>query len=124
MPRQIDVSSHYSEKLVKLIPTEIIGAYIAIEGMVRSNGDVYMQVMVAASIVLLLLVPLYLTIIFRVNNKAQIVVTMLSFLVWIFSMGGPFATQLWYLPVYGSVVLVLWTLIVPLFNYELDQQGD
>ena len=44
----------------------------------------------------------------------QIIVATIAFAVWVFAMGGPFATLGFYKPLYGSLVLVLYTLAVGL----------
>jgi hypothetical protein len=69
-------------------------------------------------IVLLILTPLYT---WRVTTEAglpvayvQVVVSTLSFIVWVFAIGGPFSLLSWYQPVYGSILLILFTLIPPL----------
>ena len=110
MSRIIDNSNEYSEKLVKLVPTEIIGAYIAIEGIVSTQPEMQSLVLTMGSITLLILVPLYLWFVFDIKSISQIAVTMFSFAVWVFSMGGPFDQFLWYSQVYGAVGLILWTI--------------
>lgn len=118
MTREIGSTSQYSDKLVKLIPTEIIGAYLAIDGMISTMPEIRTSVLTISFIGLLLLIPFYLWFLFKIRNKIQLVVTMISFAVWVFSMGGPFLAYEWYLQVYGSVALILWTLIVPIFSYS------
>jgi len=118
MSRSIDVSNKYSEKLIKLIPSEIIAAYLAIDGIASSTLNMRQSILIGSTIFLLILIPFYLKYLFNVTKWAQIIITMVSFLVWIFSIGGPFLQFAWYLPAYGSVILILWTLTVPLFKFE------
>lgn len=118
MAREIGEASQYADKLVKLIPTEIIGAYLAIDGMTATIHDERKAVLSITIIGLLIIIPFYLWFMFKIRNKLQIIITMISFVVWVFSMGGPFLAYEWYLHVYGSVTLVLWTLVVPLFSYS------
>ena len=68
-----------------------------------------------AFFVLLVLTPLYLAKIHDVRGKTQLVLTSLSFVVWVYTLGGPFQMVGWYQPQIASCVLVLWTLVVPLF---------
>jgi hypothetical protein len=65
--------------------------------------------------VLLALVPAYLWVVSSVRHILQIAVATISFGVWVYSLGGPF--EVWGLqdPKVAAVVLVLWTLIPPLF---------
>lgn len=47
----------------------------------------------------------------------------LSFIAWSFALGGPFAaTFAWYRPVYGSLVLILTALILPILEKVLVKQ--
>jgi hypothetical protein len=47
----------------------------------------------------------------------------LAFVVFIFALGGPFAlTFSWYRPLYGTVVLILTTLLLPLFERFFTRQ--
>jgi hypothetical protein len=64
--------------------------------------------------VLLVLTPIYLVKIHNVRIKAQIVLTTLSFPVWVYTIGGPFQMAGIYQPQIASCILVLWTLIIPL----------
>ena len=40
----------------------------------------------------------------------------LAFSSWVFAMGGPFSSLKWYMPVYGSVLLVIVTLVIPVLE--------
>ena len=108
-------------KLLKLIPTEIIAAYMAVHGIFQGQvielggADVTRFVGWTVFFVLLVLTPLYLAKIHSVRGKTQLVLTTLSFVVWVYTLGGPFQMVGWYQPQIASCVLVLWTLVVPLF---------
>jgi len=123
MSREISGGNAYTEKLVKLIPTEIIGAYLAIEGMVSTLPSIQYIVLIISCLALTILIPFYLWFLFGVRSKLQIAVTMISFVVWIFSIGGPFLQYTWYLQVYGAVALILWTLVVPVLKYDMPDYG-
>jgi len=120
MTREIKNTNEYSAKLVKLIPTEIIAAYIAIEGILSGHAALRKKIFPWICLFLLLLIPFYYWRIFKVRKVLQIIITMMSFAVWIFSMGGPFLMYLWYKQVYGAVLLILWTTTVPLLNFQTN----
>ena len=116
--RRISFSSSYEDKLLKLIPADIVAAFIALNGFLASEIEKTKWILLAASLLLLLLIPMYLNKIYGVYNAAQILVTMGSFLVWVYSIGGPFTyfgLQNHYL---AATILVFWTLLIPLINYE------
>lgn len=124
MAREITSQESYQEKLVKLIPTEIIGAYLFIAtgilGISPASPSVPTDTetkvwMLIVSVTLLILTPLYLYRLGGVTNIKQLIVTTVSFLVWLYSLGGPFVVWEWgYSPKIAGSVLVLWSLITPL----------
>ncbi len=121
--RNIDKESDFKDKLIKLIPGEVVAAYMAIDGIVppvdQSSHSRTMSVL--AAVVLLAVIPFYLKKIYSVANNQQIVFTMGSFVVWLYSLGGPF--KYFYgsdggsihVPWIGSIFLILWTLLIPFF---------
>ena len=118
MQRTIENNSDYRDKLLKLIPAEIVGAFLAIQGIVESQFDIRRNVLIFATIALFVMTPVYLRYVFSVTNRLQLFVSAVSFLIWVFSIGGPFLSWEWYVPAYGSVALILWTLIIPVLRYD------
>ena len=131
MARQINDTQPYSDKLVKLIPSEIVGAYMVLSGILGyAPGN---DVSIPASLkqmpdselkpillqivffVLLILTPGYLKKISKVDNIKQLLITAVSFIIWVYTLGGPFVIWNIYYSLFASIVLVLWTLIIPLF---------
>ncbi len=122
MAREVADQNLYQDKLLKLIPTEIVGAYMFLSGVVsggpeaaaatQSTLDDNLTYVVFFS--LLALTPLYLWRVSNVSNVLQIIVTTVSYVVWVYTLGGPFSIWGIYSPVAGSVVLVIWTLAMPL----------
>jgi hypothetical protein len=43
-----------------------------------------------------------------------------AFAVWVFALGGPFASLVFYRPSYGSIVLIMYTLVVALITPPED----
>jgi hypothetical protein len=119
MARQIRQDQKYLDKLLKLIPSEIIAAYMVLAGMIPANRAKWGTTVV--TIILLCFVPLYLMKIQKVSRPAQIFFTTLSFIVWVYSLGGPFIFWGIHASWLGSVLLVLWTLAIPLVINPTDQ---
>ena len=130
MPREVNTTQPYYDKLVKLIPSEIIGAYLVLSNILGyAGGNIQTKALAASGteaemrpvliqvvfFILLALTPLYLRKISRVKNVTQLVVTTFSFIIWVYTLGGPFSVWGIYYSLIGSVVLVLWSLIIPLF---------
>ena len=112
MVREIKSQNIYREKLLKLIPSEIIAAYIFLQGVIPESDTKWG--LLIASILLLILTPFYMQKFQHVTHSLQIIITSLSFLVWLYSLGGPFKAWGLYKPWIGSLLLVIWTLTVPL----------
>lgn len=123
MAREINTTQPYSDKLVKFIPTEIVGSYMMLAGFLgfgpgtqtlpgQKVDDVLIQVVF---FFLLALVPAYLWVVSGVRHLVQIAVATVSYGVWVYSLGGPFELWGFHDPTVAAVVLVLWTLIPPLF---------
>jgi hypothetical protein len=112
----VEVDSYFT-KILKYIPAEIISGYVAINSIFKSIADVstiFQWIIVAA---MTLLTGLY---IWRLTNEpqkpaavSQIIISTVAFLVWVFALGGPFAEMSWYQYYYGAILLVMYTLSVP-----------
>ena len=129
MARAIKRNQDYKSKLRKLIPTEIIAAYMVIHGIFQGQviqvGEKDLTHIVGWSVfaALLILTPLYLVKIHDVKSKAQMLLTTLSFPVWVYTIGGPFEMAGWYQPQIASCILVVWTLIIPLVMVSEKGKG-
>ena len=113
MARQIKTDEKYIGRLLKLIPSEIVAAYLAIQGIVPVASRKWGLLVI--SIVLLIITPLYLLRVQKVKKTFQVVVSSLAFIVWVYSLGGPFVYFNIYQPWIASVILLLWTTFIPQF---------
>jgi len=127
MAREINSTQPYADLLVKLIPTEIVGAYMVLAGLLGSGSlgvstltaeipdDVLRNGLIqAVFFVLLILTPFYLWFVTKVRYKWQIGICTVSFIIWVYTLGGPFVVWGVYYSLISSVILVLWTLITSL----------
>lgn len=108
----------YKTKLIKYIPAEIIAAFITIDGIIRSVAQPPVAAYWILFFTLLVLTPLY---IWRVTTepnkppaKEQIFISTISFFIWVFALGGPFNYLSWYQPLYGALLLPIYTIVVPI----------
>lgn len=113
MAREVKVDQDYKSKLLKLIPSEIVAAYLVIEGIIPDERK-YIGTL-ALSLILLILVPLYLKQVYNVRRFGQHVFVMIAFMIWIYSLGGPFKYWNVWEAWIGSSLLILYTLTIPLF---------
>lgn len=111
----------YFDKVIKYIPADIVGAWIAVTGLINSDSGaptaLLLWITFGAGIILTLLWTLKQT---SVPNKkpamTQVLVSTGSFMVWVFALGGPFATLSFYRPLYGSLLLIFYTLSIGLIT--------
>ncbi|MBN1197215.1 MAG: hypothetical protein JXA62_07395 [Candidatus Aminicenantes bacterium] len=113
MARQIRTAQRYSDRLLKLIPSEIIAAWVAVQGIIPQDSGPW--AITAAAILLMVLTPLYLCRFQQVRRPGQLAASTVSFIVWVYTLRGPFVFWGLYRSWLASVILILWTVTVPLF---------
>lgn len=120
----------FVDVLLKLLPAEVVAAYLTIQGITGtapsgSNATAGAApvigqdgiLLIACSIVLFLATPLYLWKVQKVTLRSQLIITTLSFAVWLFAIGGPFT----YLSIdqtfrehLSAVLLVVFVFLLPI----------
>ena len=124
MTRTINSADNYMSRVLKHIPSEVVMAYIAIDGVLQScyNPNLWAerQMLIKVSWIiaatLMVLTPLWLWRVGRVRHFPQLFVSTISVPIWLFALGGPFVFLDWYRPALGANVLPLYTLIVPIIS--------
>jgi hypothetical protein len=111
----------YSDRLLKNIPAEVVAVYVFIAGVVGAAGGTTPRWLLWGVFAALLLgTPVYLKRVQKVGKPLQLLISTVAFAVWVFSLGteSPFATLPWYRPVYGAVLLPLYTFAVAIAQPE------
>jgi len=110
----------YFDRLFKYIPAEVVAGYIFVLGIVKQLTDAteiktfqWLLYFIFCSIT-----PLYLWRVQKVRKLQQHIISLLSFALWAFTLGGPFEQFNWYNPVYGSVILPVFTLLVAIWEAD------
>lgn len=112
MTRQIKKAHGYQEKMIRLIPSEIIATYMALNGIVPENNKIANSVIAG---ILLLIMPFYLEKVHKMKWGPQVWFMTISFVIWLYSIGTPFKFWGLYVPWVGSATIIIWTLIAPMF---------
>jgi hypothetical protein len=113
MGRSIEQENSFLQVLLKLIPSEVIAVFIFIQGVMPRSLLPHLVV----ALLLVAITPVYLYWAAGVRSRAQLVVSTLSLVVWIYAMGvGPlrFLRAPFYEPWHGAVALAVWTLVPPM----------
>jgi len=119
----------YLDKLLKYIPTEIVGCWIAITGIIKSSTDIPATALLwGLFAIFVVLTALYML---RQTSEpkkplaiTQTAISVGAFIVWVFALGEPFSSLGFYRPVYGSILLIMYNLIIPLINPTEGKAGD
>jgi len=114
------VPDDYKMKVIKYIPTEIVAAYITLEGIIKASAQAPVGAYWMVFVILLVLTPIY---VWRITDQAgrkpawdQIIISFFSFIIWVMAIGGPFDTMSWYQPIYPALLLPIFTLVAPLIR--------
>ncbi|MBN1991374.1 MAG: hypothetical protein JW953_01625 [Anaerolineae bacterium] len=119
-----DSFSFYLDRLLKMIPAEVVSLYIVGMGLIPAE-----QVTVLTVWFVVCLVGLFVIRIYGTADPAEslppdwthIIISAVAFLIWVYSIGGPFAAWGFYVPWLGSLLVLAWTFFVPIF-YKGPQQ--
>lgn len=109
----------YFDRVLKYIPADINGAWVAATGLINSAGNdvpkntVFWICFVAGVVA----TPIW-TFFQTKGSGAQAVVSTIAFIVWVFALDGTWIkdTLPWYLDLYGSLLLIGYTLAVGAFD--------
>ncbi len=119
----------YFDKLLKYIPTEIVGGWVAITGLIKSASNIPTNTILW----ILLVIFTGLTAIYILKQTfepkkplaiKQTSISTIAFIVWVFALGEPFDSLSFYNPIYGSVLLILYNLTIPLINPVEDNKKN
>lgn len=108
----------YLDRLYKLIPTELTAAYVAIASLIDpvNLGEQHLWLLPVSYGVLQILVPVYMWRLQGVRDVAQLAVSSLSFPIWAANVSSIIVSEKFSFVsgVALGVILILWTLIIPL----------
>lgn len=108
----------YQTQFLKLIPAEVISAYITIEGLLKGSilpeqyTDWYVGTLWTVFGLLAVLNVFYLHYVSKVKSRLQIGLSAGAFVVYVISLGGPFL----YLGLPESVVHLFGSILIPIYT--------
>jgi hypothetical protein len=108
----------YQGRLLKYIPAEVVAVYVFLDGVLRSAAP-GLPIPIIRWVVFVALLGgtwLYLQRVEEVSRVQQLLISTVAFVIWVFSLGGPFMTFGWYSPLYGAILLPLYTFSIPIFQ--------
>lgn len=132
--------SYYLERIIKLIPSEVIGLYLALHSMGLGNGEfrahseyisnTYFNGIIIACFILVIISRVFGTkkagygsmSYMKTAQWSSVFISSISFIIWVYAMGH----KLTFLPIDGIYIkasVFIWTFIVPYF-YKGEKQQD
>ena len=107
----------YLDRLLKMIPSEVIGLYLVGTGFIPKEELAAALVWMVVCLIAVFVVRIYGTSDKAINKGPQwlsIVLAALAFLIWTYSLGGPFVTIGIHRPYLGSLLILAWSFFVPI----------
>jgi hypothetical protein len=106
----------YGDRLIKYIPSEVIALHLALTKILMaattSPHALYWVIFVVG------LIATFTYMRFAKPPKVswpQTLIAVAAFAVWVFAIGEPFSSLSWYLPVYGALLLPIFTFFAPFY---------
>lgn len=116
----------YKDRLIKLIPGEVVALYLVGQGIIPQEGTWVQFVWIVICLVGLIMFRIQGTRDPVQNQSPQIpsvIIASLAFLIWVYTLGGPFASIGIHIPYVGSLLVLIWTFFIPLV-YKGDLEED
>jgi len=116
LPGELIKPDDYTTKLIKYIPSEVVALYITLYGIASAaKEDIAFEIITWLIFVIGILgTVLYLWRMAKVTDWTQIAISTAAFVVWVFALGGPFLSFSWYQPIYGALLLPVYTFFTPI----------
>lgn len=108
----------YLDRLMKLIPGEVIGLYLVGSGFIPAKQSLVLLIWSVICLGGVIAIKAYGT-----GDRANhippdwvhVTISSVAFLIWVYSIGGPFAAYGVATPYIASLLVLAWTFFVPIF---------
>ena len=113
-----DAFAEYMDRLMKMIPAGVVGLYLVAQGIVGKNDGPGLIVVTVICFIAVLVVMIWGTADATEGEKADLAhvgISAVSFLIWVYSIGGPFAVYHLQSDKWASLAIVFWTFFIPIF---------
>ncbi len=111
----------YPDRLRKYIPTEAVSFWLFVSGVIQSTGDDVPKVAILWLLFVIGVVGTFAWTRYQTKEPkkktawTQILISCIAFIVWVIATGGPLLQAIpFYQPVYGTLLLAIYTFFVPL----------
>lgn len=115
----------YLERLLKMIPGEVVGVYMIGAGFIPKENPNWLILWSVVCLILVFIVRIFGTADPKEDKKPQPVpvgIAAGAFVLWLYWLGGPFVTLGIHKPFIASLLVLLWSFVIPIF-YEGPEEG-
>jgi len=117
-PVAMDGFSSYLDRLLKMIPAEVISLYLVGSGLIPGDQSTVLVIWGLICLAGVVVIRAYGTA--DVQNAlptdwVHVAISSIAFVIWVYSMGGPFRVYDLYQSTLGSLLVLAWTFFVPVF---------
>ena len=107
----------YLDRLLKMIPGEVVGLYLVGNGFIPGDQIAVQVIWLVVCLVGVIVIRAYGTT--DPENNAppdwvHVAISSIAFLIWAYTLGGPFVGLGWHIPYIGSLLVLTWTFFVPI----------
>jgi len=111
-----DIDTYFS-RIVKYIPSDVVGVWVAASGVIRGDTDAPTNLLLWITFCIGVVLTAAWTLKQTKDPEkrpavTQTAISTASFVVWVFALGEPFASLPFYRPSYGSLLLIFYTAFV------------
>jgi hypothetical protein len=108
----------YLDRLLKMIPAEVLGLYLVGSGFIPKDQSVGLTVWAALCLAGVIAIRAYGTADTVKHERPDWIhvgISSIAFVIWVYTGGGPFAAYNLAVPWIGSLLVLGWTFFVPIF---------
>jgi hypothetical protein len=113
-----DDFNSYLDRLMKMIPAEVIALYLVGSGLIPEGQAIGLVVWSVICLVGVFLLRIYGTADAPENKPTDwthTIISAVAFVIWVYSLGGPFALYNLHIAWIGSLLVLAYTFFVPIF---------
>jgi hypothetical protein len=106
----------YLDRLTRMIPGEVISLYLVGNGFIPLENGLVQIIWAIFCLVAVVMIRSYGSSDPKKGLKPQwetVIISAIAFLIWVYSLGGVFATFKLYVPYIGSLLVLSWTFLIP-----------
>lgn len=108
----------YLDRLMKLIPSEVIGLYLVGSALIPKGQTIALVIWSVVCLLGVIALKAYGTTDPQKHEPPDwrhVGISTVSYVIWVYTLGGPFAAYNLAVPYIGSLLVLAWTFFVPIF---------